>query len=610
MSIQVQHRRDSRAVLEAVTPAEGEFGFDKDLKSIRAGDGATLGGILMKLWGKSFILTPAQLTANQNDYNPADLKIAETLLLDLSADWTITGLSSASANREISVYNGSPFRLKLANENGGSTAGNRFHLGADVVLRPYQGVRLIYSAFLLRWIAIGRMDLGVTDLPESLTLSGECRPAQVTVNQNDWDPSDAGSALAWSTLRASSIYVSTDASRNVTGLAGGTKGRLALIINSGANPLVLQNANASSTAANRFDFASDITLAAKQCALLEYDSTASRWKCLANTAGASVANGAVTAATLAGSALGASQAMVNGTIAESHAGSAVTFAVKTLLGADPSAGDPVYFIFNDGAGAYVVRTVTAALSFTISSGSSMGASNGVSFRLWLLAIDDAGTVRLGAINCRTASGITQLSEGSPIGSTAEGGAGAADSSGVIYTGTAVGSKFFRFIGHADYNGGLAAAGTWAASPSRLMLVGPGSRKPGDVLGMLSVANSSQFTTTSSTFQTTNLSQAITLLSQCNLVRYRAVGDLYGNTNGTHYYAQMHRGGTAIGPLLDAYTTAGGESIWPACVSALDFPDSAAAVTYAVKVRNGTGTATVGWAFGSTANQIDLEEIMG
>ncbi|WP_204308203.1 hypothetical protein, partial [Klebsiella aerogenes] len=64
---------------------------------------------------------------------------------------------------------------------------------------------------------------GSNDFAASLQLSGDISPTQITANQNDYAPT--GHATA-STLRLSS-----DASRNVTGLAGGADGRIVIIHN-------------------------------------------------------------------------------------------------------------------------------------------------------------------------------------------------------------------------------------------------------------------------------------------------------------------------------------------------------------------------------------------
>lgn len=96
----------------------------------------------------------------------------------------------------------------------------------------------------------------------------ENTPAQLVANTDDWD------------VDASFIRASTDASRNVTGLANGRDGKIAIIANVGANDLVLQHQNAGSVAANRFLMVEgeDITLTPDDEALLIYDDTTSRWR--------------------------------------------------------------------------------------------------------------------------------------------------------------------------------------------------------------------------------------------------------------------------------------------------------------------------------------------
>lgn len=118
---------------------------------------------------------------------------------------------------------------------------------------------------------------GNLTLPRGIVLAGILSPAQITANQNDYAPTGFAAA--------SVVRVSTDASRNITGLAGGSDGRKVLVLNTGAFNAVLKDENASSTAANRFGFGSDLTLAAKQGATLIYDATASRWRLVGGSGG-------------------------------------------------------------------------------------------------------------------------------------------------------------------------------------------------------------------------------------------------------------------------------------------------------------------------------------
>lgn len=198
-----------------------------------------------------------------------------------------------------------------------------------------------------------------------------------------------------------------------------------------------------------------------------------------NVIGNILSNGAALAPIAAGAV------MINGTIAESHTGNAVTFALKTLAGTDPSATDPVYFIFRNvtaATGNYVVLQATAAMNVVVSSGSTLGFASGAAGRVWLVMFNDAGTLRMGAINC-LASGINIFPLGQfPLASsTAEGGAGGADSAHVFYTGTAVASKVFIPIAYASYESGLATAGSWDVAPTRLQLYGPNVPLPGTLL---------------------------------------------------------------------------------------------------------------------------------
>lgn len=196
------------------------------------------------------------------------------------------------------------------------------------------------------------------------------------------------------------------------------------------------------------------------------------WKCVSyirqdgKAVVTTLSDDAVTASSLADSALGV--AMINGTLTATVAASALTIAIKTKAGADPSASDPVLVYFRNvtaGTGDYTVLSLTAATSFVVSSGSTMGTTSGVLSRLWIVGFNDGGTFRLGAINLSTSVAI---GDDVIASSTAEGGAGAADSAGVYYTGTAVTSKAMRVLGYVEST--QATAGTWATSPSKLQMV--------------------------------------------------------------------------------------------------------------------------------------------
>jgi len=95
---------------------------------------------------------------------------------------------------------------------------------------------------------------GTADVQQALSLSGDISPSQLVANTNDWAPTGFSTA--------STIRFSTDASRNITGLAGGADGRIIILHNIGAQNAVLINNSGSSSAGNKFFIGSDITLAA------------------------------------------------------------------------------------------------------------------------------------------------------------------------------------------------------------------------------------------------------------------------------------------------------------------------------------------------------------
>ena len=104
-------------------------------------------------------------------------------------------------------------------------------------------------------------------------------PAQITSNQNDYAPNGWNNSSA-APYGASILRLSTDASRDLTGLSGGTSGRLVIISNVGSFDLVIKDESGSSTAANRFALNADITINADEGLMFWYDGTSSRWRAL------------------------------------------------------------------------------------------------------------------------------------------------------------------------------------------------------------------------------------------------------------------------------------------------------------------------------------------
>lgn len=101
------------------------------------------------------ILTPAAITADQNDYSPINYHLYNVLRLEPSgANRELTGLDSTNVvggQAFIIVNISSGFSLKLKNNNNNSLAANRFLLKADITLEKEEAVVVWYDATNVRW---------------------------------------------------------------------------------------------------------------------------------------------------------------------------------------------------------------------------------------------------------------------------------------------------------------------------------------------------------------------------------------------------------------------------------------------------------------------------
>jgi hypothetical protein len=322
--------------------------------------------------------------------------------------------------------------------------------------------------------------------------------------------------------------------------------------------------------------------------------------------------------------------MVNGTIATSVASNALTFAIKTLAGNDPSSGDPVWFVFRDaiaGKGDYSVIEVTAALSVTVPVSSTLGMSNVTPAKIWLAAVNDGGTVSLSVINCYAGGTIFPLAGWGIVTVTAFG--GGANLAQVFYGAAAHTGVPFGVLGYATYETGstLATAGTWSAVPTRLELLRPGVALPGAVVQSLYDPIAATFTssntyTPAATPPTTSVgvqagSQAISPSSSAHLLRVR--GQLLLGSTGTAapnqtLFLTQDAGSTAIAAACFAASAAAtvpsqGSVVYQALAGTL--------VSTAFKLWGASSTGTVnvntagaGSAFfgGNASSFILVEEI--
>lgn len=302
----------------------------------------------------------------------------------------------------------------------------------------------------------------------------------------------------------------------------------------------------------------------------------------------------------------------------------------TLSAADAtalSATNKAQFTFRAtaaGTGTPTTVDATANLTLTISSGSTLGATSGTPFRLWWAIVNDAGTLRLAVQNCSTSTAIYAIGDDVLISSTAEGGAGAADSAGVWYTGTAVTSKAARIIGYTEHS--LTTAGTWDETPDKIQLWQPGMKLPGDVVqrvistrGTVLVSNSTiplDNTIPQQTEGAEITTAAITPVSAANklLVQFSA---LAAGTAALSIQCAIFRDATADALVATSYTSPANLHTGSLSVPCIVSANAAVATTF--KARCGANSATQFTINGDGTNQVlggvagtslIVQEIMG
>lgn len=96
-------------------------------------------------------------------------------------------------------------------------------------------------------------------------------PAQLVANTDDWAPTGIATAGV--------VRLSTDASRNLTGIVAPSDAKSLLLVNIGSHDLVIKH-DVTSTAANRFYCPNNTDVTLRQNGWVEcwYDTTSARWR--------------------------------------------------------------------------------------------------------------------------------------------------------------------------------------------------------------------------------------------------------------------------------------------------------------------------------------------
>jgi hypothetical protein len=174
---------------------------------------------------------------------------------------------------------------------------------------------------------------------------------------------------------------------------------------------------------------------------------------------------------------------------------ALTVALKTKALADATSTNKVELSFRNATattGDYVVRSVTAALSVVLPSGGTLGFTAAEIGRIYIYAIDNAGTVELAL------SKKSIFEDGKTYNTTAIG--TGSDSDNVLYSTSARTAVAVRLIGRLDITTG-AVAGEWDNEDARICVWTSGHTKAVGVLATASGSSSSSFSGATATFAT-------------------------------------------------------------------------------------------------------------
>jgi hypothetical protein len=148
----------TKAAIEALTGiGEGALAYASDTDQFGSYNGTTWtwgqGGSLPNPFALTATITPATITATQNDYNPTGGATADVWRLASDANWNISGIAGGTAGRVLILHNIGSNEIRIPHDDSGSLAANRVLPGSGHIMRirPNQSGILRYDGSSSRW---------------------------------------------------------------------------------------------------------------------------------------------------------------------------------------------------------------------------------------------------------------------------------------------------------------------------------------------------------------------------------------------------------------------------------------------------------------------------
>ena len=188
---------------------------DGDISGVTVGGTLSLSGNVLSDTGSN-VISPAQLTSNQNDWNPTGLSTAG--VIRLSGDNGFRIISGLAGTGRYLWHNVGSFALMLATDDNNSTAANRFSFGRHVVLFPGKTIETYYDATTQRHRLVAQG--GIYDDVQQYYLNHVfTAPVSTTAGDFDfWNIVSAGTATSVAPVAGRWSGVGVNTGTSTTGL--------------------------------------------------------------------------------------------------------------------------------------------------------------------------------------------------------------------------------------------------------------------------------------------------------------------------------------------------------------------------------------------------------